>query len=57
MPENALSGNRRIELCEKSKLRNGSCDVAKAYNRMHWVKVIKTEAILFSSCVFLLWYE
>lgn len=32
-PENALSGNRRMELCEKSKLRNGNCVVAYAYNR------------------------
>lgn len=30
-PENALSPSRRIELCEKSKLRNGNCVVAYAY--------------------------
>lgn len=30
MPENALSGKRRMELCEKSRLRNGRLDVANA---------------------------
>lgn len=29
-PENALSGNRRIELCEKSRLRSGRVVVAYA---------------------------
>lgn len=33
MPENTLSGNRRMELCEKSKFLIGNCDVAKAYER------------------------
>lgn len=31
MPENALSGKRRMELCEKSKLRSGKLVVAYAY--------------------------
>ena len=31
MPENALSGRRRMELCEKSKLRSGKFVVAYAY--------------------------
>lgn len=33
MPENALSGKRRMELCEKSKLRNGRLEVANAYSK------------------------
>lgn len=45
-PENALSGNRRIELCEKSKLRSGNCVVAYAYEKQNEKKALEHEEIV-----------